>query len=80
MGGISFPRWQNNQLFNSYQDEGEGISLEDYSQIFQVLAHIEDIDKALTFHHLAGSPIGPGTLHHVSKVNFYWPRHPSSCI
>ena len=51
------------------QEDGEGISLADYYQIFQVLAHIEDIDKALTFHHLAGSPIGPLTLTHVAQVS-----------
>ena len=49
-------------------EDGEGISLEDYMDIFQVLVHIEDIDKALTFHHLAGSSIGPHTLLHVAKV------------
>ena len=53
----------------TFQDEGEGISLGDYYRIFQVLAHIEDIDKALTFHHMAGSPIGPSTLTHVAQVS-----------
>ena len=54
-----------------FKTESAGISLEDYRMIFQVLVHIEDIDKALTFHHLAGSAIGPATLQHVAKVSVY---------
>lgn len=51
-----------------FKEDSQGVSLEDYKNIFSVLVHIEDIDKALTFHHLAGSPVGPNTLHHVAQV------------
>ena len=46
----------------------EGIGLEDYIRIFQVLMHIEDVDKALAFYNLAGASIDPATLKHVAKV------------
>ncbi|XP_023347582.1 calcium uptake protein 1 homolog, mitochondrial [Eurytemora carolleeae] len=51
-----------------FKEDGIGISVDDYMKIFQVLVHIEDIDKALTYHHLAGSSIKPDTLLHVAKV------------
>ena len=46
----------------------QGIGLEDYIRIFQVLMHIEDVDKALAFYNLAGASIDPATLKHVAKV------------
>ena len=46
----------------------EGIGLEDYIRIFQLLMHIEDVDKALAFYNLAGASIDPATLKHVAKV------------
>ena len=52
-----------------FKEDAVGITLEDYRTIFEVLVHIEDIDKALTFHHLAGSSIGPTTLQLVSKAS-----------
>lgn len=51
-----------------FKEDSAGVTLMDYKNIFSVLVHIEDIDKALTFHHLAGSPVGPDTLHHVAQV------------
>ena len=53
----------NNQLKPS-----QGIGLEDYIRIFQLLMHIEDVDKALAFYNLAGASIDPSTLKHVAKV------------
>jgi len=51
-----------------FKEDSPGVTLEDYKNIFSVLVHIEDIDKALTFHHLAGSPVEPDTLKHVAQV------------
>ena len=48
----------------------QGIGLEDYIRIFQVLMHIEDVDKALAFYNLAGASIDPATLKHVAKVRY----------
>ena len=45
-----------------------GINLDDYIKIFHVLMHIEDVDKALYFYHLAGASIDHATLRHVAKV------------
>ena len=57
--------------FKNLPDEGveyPGVSLEDYIDIFYLLMHIEDVEKALYFHHLAGASIDPATLKHVAKV------------
>ena len=57
--------------FKNNPEEGveyPGISLEDYIDIFYLLMHIEDVDKALYFYHLAGASIDPKTLKHVAKV------------
>ena len=35
---------------------------------FQLLMHIEDVDKALAFYNLAGASIDPDTLKHVAQV------------
>lgn len=45
-----------------------GISLEEYINIFYLLMHIEDVEKALCFHNLAGASIDQRTLKHVAKV------------
>ncbi len=45
-----------------------GISLEDYVQIFDLLMNLEDVEKALHFHTLAGASISESTLKHVAKV------------
>ena len=45
-----------------------GIGLEDYIRIFQLLMHIEDVDKALAFYNLAGASIDPDTLKYVAQV------------
>ena len=55
---------------NNRWKPSEGIGLEDYIRIFQLLMHIEDVDKALAFYNLAGASIDPATLKHVAKV---WP-------
>ena len=57
--------------FKNNPEEGveyPGISLDDYIDIFYLLMHIEDVDKALYFYHLAGASIDPATLKHVAKV------------
>jgi len=51
-----------------YHDKAEGIALNDYIQIFSLLIHIDDVDKALYFYNLAGASIDPKTLQHVAKV------------
>ena len=53
---------------NSRLKPSLGIGLEDYIRIFQLLMHIEDVDKALAFYNLAGASIDPSTLKHVAKV------------
>ena len=37
-------------------------------QIFDLLMNLEDVEKALHFHHLAGASIDENTLKHVAKV------------
>lgn len=51
-----------------YHDRSQGIALNDYIQIFALLIHIDDVDKALYFYNLAGASIDPKTLQHVAKV------------
>lgn len=55
---------------NQVDDAGEppGVALEDYIDIFSVLVHIDDVDKALCFYNLAGASIDQATLKHVAKV------------
>ena len=45
-----------------------GISLDDYVQIFDLLMNLEDVEKALHFHHLASASIDENTLKHVAMV------------
>lgn len=48
--------------------ECSGISLEDYTRVFNLLMYIEDVERALYFHFLAGASIDRETLKHVAKV------------
>jgi len=38
----------------------QGISFEEYIDFFQVLKHINDVDTALMFYHVAGASIDKG--------------------
>jgi len=41
----------------------KGISFDEYMDFFQVLKHINDVDTALMFYHVAGASIDKGELH-----------------
>jgi len=41
----------------------KGIGFDEYVNFFQVLKHINDIDTALMFYHVAGASIDKGQLH-----------------
>jgi len=51
-----------------YQDNNTGISQQDYLDFFTFLNNINDVDTALTFYHIAGASIEPGTLKHVART------------
>lgn len=51
-----------------YQDNSKGISQKDYLDFFNFLNNINDVDTALTFYHIAGASIEPGTLKHVART------------
>jgi len=51
-----------------YQDNSVGISQSDYLDFFHFLNNINDVDTALTFYHIAGASIEPGTLIHVART------------
>lgn len=51
-----------------YQDKSIGISQKDYLDFFNFLNNINDVDTALTFYHIAGASIEPGTLKHVART------------
>lgn len=38
----------------------QGISRDDYLKFFHFLSHINDVNTALTFYHIAGASIDPG--------------------
>jgi hypothetical protein len=42
--------------------------MDDFLSFYQVLYAINDVDTALTFHHLAGAHMEPDTLRHVART------------
>jgi len=52
-----------------YKDENaKGITFEEFNDFYNVLKHINDIDTALMFYHVAGASIDKETLKHVAKT------------
>lgn len=52
----------------AYKEESKGITFEEYLAFYQVLKHINDIDTALMFYHVAGASVDKDTLKHVAKT------------
>ena len=44
-------------------DKQQGVSRDDYIKFFCFLRHINDVDTALSFYHIAGASIDPGKIH-----------------
>jgi Ca2+-binding EF-hand superfamily protein len=52
----------------AFKEEQIGITFEEYSNFFQVLKYINDVDTALMFYHVAGASIDKETLKHVART------------
>ncbi|XP_074648377.1 calcium uptake protein 1, mitochondrial-like [Tubulanus polymorphus] len=51
-----------------YKENPQGISFDQYLNFYTFLKHINDVDTALTFYHVAGASIDQVTLKHVAKT------------
>jgi Ca2+-binding EF-hand superfamily protein len=54
--------------FIEENENNKGITFEEYLDFYNVLKHINDIDTALMFYHVAGASIDKPTLKHVAKT------------
>nr|XP_022901870.1 calcium uptake protein 1 homolog, mitochondrial isoform X2 [Onthophagus taurus] len=52
----------------AFKEHSQGISKQDYLNLFHFLNNINDVDTALTFYHIAGASIDERTLKHVAKT------------
>ncbi|XP_064632214.1 calcium uptake protein 1, mitochondrial-like isoform X2 [Lineus longissimus] len=51
-----------------FKEDPKGLDFEEYLNFFRFLKHINDVDTALTFYHVAGASIDQATLKHVAKT------------
>lgn len=51
-----------------FDEDEQGVTLSEFMDLQKFLRSISDVDTALSFYHVAGAAIDPGTLKHVAKM------------
>ncbi|XP_072051347.1 calcium uptake protein 1, mitochondrial-like [Amphiura filiformis] len=66
------PKVRSNKMLKrvkkKFSEDEQGVTFKEFMDLQKFLRSISDVDTALSFYHVAGAAIDPGTLKHVAKM------------